>query len=101
MSDLKPFWLSWYHHENTGPFELHFPWWISGYSHDATIVCAAVRAEDEGMAQLRIEEAYDRTPVDPLSFRFCEERSADWSPFCDRFPKADWMQWGEETNGEV
>jgi len=25
--------------------------------------------------------------------RFVTQKPADWSPFSDRFPRADWMQW--------
>ena len=100
---MKQFWVSWYHRPNIGAFELHSPWWVSGYKPpngdmDAPdeawepSVCAAVRAESEEAAQEAIYACYDVRPAN-LEVRFVEERDADWTPFCDRFRKADWMKW--------
>lgn len=94
------YWISWYHnHAKHGEFELHSPWWVSGGDLDGndTIVAAVevdIVREDEGpeAARIAIHQAYDNPPMS-LEWRFCNERDADWSPFCDRFPKAAWMQW--------
>jgi len=98
------YWISWYHKQEFSGFELHSPWWITGYNFegDATI-CAAVKATDEIKAMEIVRNSYDVPPGIgslsniPVSFyaiewRFCEERPLDWSPFSDRFPKAEWME---------
>jgi len=98
-TDVRPYWVSWY--GRNGIFELHSPWWITGSrdieddeGEDAadTIFCAAVMARDEFGAKNAIAQAHDvgRTIGE---WRFCEERPSDWSPFGDRFRRADWMQW--------
>lgn len=91
--DLKPFWMSWWHHDRYGAFELHSPWWSSGFrGDDATSICAAVLAEDEEAAREVVLASYDKRP-DDVEWRFTEERPLDWSPFTSRFRKADWMKW--------
>lgn len=90
---MKKFWLSWWHVEKMGQFELHSPWWFTGYRGDgAASVVAAVFAESTDAAMQTIREAYDRKDVQP-AFRFCEEMSKSWTPFNGRFPRAEWMQW--------
>jgi hypothetical protein len=88
------FWISWYHTEDLGPFELHSPWWVSGYrgDDDAATICAAVHADSEHAAKNIIDRAYD-SPPGQLEFRFCEARGPRWVPFSERFPKAEWMVW--------
>lgn len=90
----KAFWLSWYNVQSIETFELHRPWWISGYrdSDDAETVCAAIIAPDEKRAKALILAAYDKPPKS-VEWRFCEERPNDWTPFNDRFQRADWMRW--------
>lgn len=90
---MSRYWVSWYS-KHMGEFELHSPWWISGYRCDdeAQTVCAAVIAEDEQGAMAAIVDAHDDPTVE-IEWRFCNERDKDWSPFCDRFPRADWMRW--------
>jgi hypothetical protein len=91
---MRSFWISWYHTKELGGFELVAPWWYSGVrcADDADTICAAIRADHEEGAKDRILTAYDVRP-DDVEWRFCNERPDDWSPFCDRFPKADWMTW--------
>lgn len=100
---MKSYWVSWYHTPDLGGFELSAPWWVSGArivadrlafdeQREEPIVCAAVRADHPEGARDRILTAYDVRP-DGLEWRFVEERPSDWSPFTDRFPKTDWMQW--------
>jgi len=95
---MTSFWLSWIHNsERMGEFELHWPWWISGHTaDDSETICAAIRAENALAAQSVIYHAYDNPT--PLTFRFCGRRDTYWSPFTDRFPRADWMEW-EENGG--
>lgn len=90
----KAFWVSWYNVLPMGSFELHRPWWISGYraSDEAETICAAIIAPNEEAAKQIILNAYDEPPKS-VEWRFCNERPDDWSPFNDRFPRADWMKW--------
>ena len=91
---MKNFWLSWYcPPELMGRFELRWPWWVTGYRDDAEIICAAVRAESEEEAKRIILEAHDEPLPTDLEWRFVTEAYDDWSPFNDRFPREDWMQW--------
>jgi len=89
MSTKKRFWVSWYTDE-MGTWELHFPWWTSGYSDTFYIICAAVVAENEDQVREIIYSCYDKRP-DNLEFSFINERPDDWSPFNDRFQAKDWM----------
>jgi len=86
----KPFWLSWI--AKDADFTIPFPWWVSGFTDDTPIVCCAVWAQDEEKAKQIIKDAHFVGDPD-IEFRFCEEKAPDWSPFCDRFPRADWMIW--------
>ncbi len=94
---MKNFWLSWYATKLTGSYTLHWPWWYSGArlylngEQDPTI-CAAVQAESESSAKEIVLAAHDKRP-EAIEWRFCEERPADWTPFCDRFERAEWMHW--------
>lgn len=94
----KYYWLSWYHEGELGTFELHRPWWVSGYrgSDDAATICAAVVATSEYHARNIIDRSYD-SPPGQLEFRFVEEQAPGWWPFCDRFRRAAWMRWPEES----
>jgi hypothetical protein len=80
-----------------GKFELNSPWWISGENDDAHIICAAVRARSEDHAKLLIIMSHDVEHVEwasqDINWRFVEERPDTWSPFSDRFPRAEWMKW--------
>jgi hypothetical protein len=100
--DLKNFWVSWYD-KNYGQWELHWPWWVSGcrLSDDARTICAAVRAESADHAMIIIENAHDEPRPLPLEWRFVSTRAPDWSPFSDRFPRADWMKWPEEGTADA
>lgn len=96
---MNAYWLSWYHFPEDGDFEIHSPWWISGwimvYENDEMIevptIVAAVKADSEDAAWDFIQNSYDYPPED-IERRFCEELTRE-SPFTDRFPKADWMVW--------
>jgi hypothetical protein len=58
---------------------------------DIPTICAAIIAEDEEAARRIVIEAHDK-PVVP-EWRFVEARPEDWTPFCDRFQRKDWMKW--------
>lgn len=94
----KKFWVSWY--GQYGAYTLHWPWWISGYRiayrriddeviHVPTI-CAAILAPSEEAAKEIIFAAHDVRPQ-AIEWRFCAEQPDDWTPFNERFPKANWM----------
>ena len=87
---MKKFWVSWI--GDNGVFELHSPWWVSGYSDDKTVFCAAIQAENQVHAEMLVLGAHDEPKV-TLAWRFVEEKPDDWSPFNERFRKADWMVW--------
>lgn len=99
---MRPYWLSWYSSEPHSSFEMHSPWWVSGYTGDGerTIYVAAVRAQDEALAWDVVRGSYDclrNNERDPdFTERFIEEVEADWSPFSGRFPQAEWMAWGDD-----
>lgn len=101
---MKRFWLSWYC-DRMGEFELWWPWWVSGYRMDENqtpTICAAVIAKDEDAAWQVVIDSHDDPKPTELEQRFCEEQESDWSPFTDRFPRADWMRWPcpKDTNGD-
>lgn len=89
------FWLSWYSPTSMAEFELHSPWWVSGYdSDDRNIVVAAVRAADEAAAFAQVRAAYDNGHG-PIEERFIEPLAGE-APFSGRFPQAKWMTWDDE-----
>lgn len=85
-------WVSWYAPRELGGFHLLSPWWWSGFRDEDAVICAAIQADEEEWARDVILVSYDSKPAD-LEWRFVEQRSADWSPFSDRFPRAGWMIW--------
>ncbi|KKN79975.1 hypothetical protein LCGC14_0334830 [marine sediment metagenome] len=103
-------WVSWWGREYG--FKLHLPWWVSGERLGTpwvdgerlgapdvifqTEICAAVLANSKEEARAVITDAHDDGEAGIVEWRFAEPRPVDWSPFCDRFPRADWMQWPEE-----
>lgn len=99
----KPaWWISWYHPAELGGFELHWPWWSSGWSFDKdgneiNIFVAAVRADSEDEAFDLIESSYDEKPEKGLERRFCdkleEDESKPWEHAGGRFQLGDWMSW--------
>lgn len=93
---MNKYWISWIHEETYGSFELYLPWWCTGYdSEDNSLICAAILAYNEEEAVNKIESSYDAKPQH-IIFRFIDEKEKEWSPFNDRFPKADWMKWNYE-----
>jgi len=91
---VTAWWISWYAHPEDGPFELHTPWWVSGFTMEdpsRDTIVAAVQAESEEDAWDVVLMSYDEVPTQ-LEKRFCDPLG-DKEPFSDRFPRADWMQW--------
>ena len=98
MTGPNAYWISWYSHRPRSEFELHSPWWVSGYdADDNDILIAAVRAVDEAAAWQTVRDAYDlpREESD-ITERFCEQLETGQSPFSDRWPQAAWMAWDDE-----
>lgn len=91
---MRQYWLSWISPSDLwGKFELHQPWWVSGYdSDDNQTICAAIRAYTEKEAKKIVMECYDACPP-PIIWRFVNEMGANWSPFNSRFRRAKWMRW--------
>jgi len=101
---MKNYWVGWYCPvSKMGKLELHSPWWISGETMEdnegnfAYTICSAVKAENEDQARLKIIMSFDADQMNwastSIEWRFVTEQPDDWSPYCDRFQKADWMQW--------
>lgn len=102
--DQHRWWVSWWHLCGLGEFELTSPWWISGFrdsgdGSDADSICAAVLAATPDAAREVVLSSYDVRPA-ALGWRFVEQMPADWSPFCDRFPQADWMGWPGDAGAD-
>lgn len=97
VASIRSWWVSWYSHRQLDEFELHAPWWVTGYDADGNDICvAAVLAESEADAYAQIRNAYDAPRSDgDIRERFCDELTA--TPFNDRFPQAEWMAWDPET----
>lgn len=97
-STPKRWWVSWWHdNARYGAFELHSPWWTSGYGDGRVSICAAIIAEDEDAVLEIVYDAYDLRPSN-IEFRFIDERPDDWAPWripkgTSRFQKAEWMVW--------
>ncbi len=98
-TEKRPFWVSWWY---AGAFELHSPWWESGWrmldgeDQDQASIVAAVMATDEEDAKRVILDAHDDEGEGwkpDIEWRFVNAREPGWAPFCERFPRADWMQW--------
>ena len=94
----RAWWVSWI--SDGAAFEYPGPWWhtgteLTGHLDNPTarpIFCAAVMAPDADAARQVIIDAHDEPPA-KLEWRFADEKGADWAPFCDRFPRAEWMAW--------
>lgn len=85
-------WVSWL---SAGSFEYFGPWWVSGVEPGGrrrSTICAAVVASDERTAREIIRHAHDDVSAG-IEWRFVHPRPDDWSPFCDRFERAEWMRW--------
>ena len=94
---MSGYWVSYYvPSDRLSDFELHSPWWISGYTsedRERSTIVAAIRADTEAAAAKRFRDAFDERPE--FEERFIETQDAHWSPFCDRFPQNEWMAWTE------
>jgi hypothetical protein len=105
----RAWWISWYHDRGFGPFELHSPWWISGFTmDDRETIVGAVQAETEKDAWEKVYASYDARPAS-IEERFIEELDdreqqpsarAPWGTVENgRFQHADWMVWEVPSGG--
>lgn len=86
----KRWWLSFYVDEDHG-WLIESPWWISGYGENTNIVVVAMVATTEDEAKDKVLSGIDEGAK--FEWRFVIEKENDWSPFGDRFQRADWMEW--------
>lgn len=78
------------------------PWWPDGVETTETslglrqgtapVFVAAVRAVDKAHAERVVFRGVTGADV---VVEFVKEMPSDWSPFSERFPRADWMDWPE------
>lgn len=73
---MNAYWLSWWHHSHQGEFEIHSPWWKTGYRDGADgktecSICCAVMANNLEEAWEYIYSSYDKRP-EALDVRFEE-----------------------------
>lgn len=101
---MNRYWISWWQSDDQA-FELHSPWWVSGYdAEDRRSICAAIIAESEDEARAKVIAAHDEPKPSEaaLRFRFVRRQPDGWTPFSDRFRRAPWMRWPDaEPGGEV
>lgn len=91
----KKFWCSFeVLGSNLTHFEYHGPWWVSWHTELPAglglTICAAVIAENEEGAKRILGDAFD-PGYSHEGWRFLDEKPSDWSPYSDRFPRAEWM----------
>ena len=99
MKQTKRYWISWiFKGADHRPIEYPPPtpiaaWWCSGSDANGdSVLCAIVHAESETRAQGAIKSAWLDANSEITTWRFCEERAADWLPN-DRFPiSSDWAK---------
>lgn len=91
-------WVSWFSPEKYGGFELHVPFWRSGWyftdeSEEVTIFVAVVRAPNEDEAFAQITGSYFEQPEGGVSRRYCKtlEHPYPWEREGTRFEREDWM----------
>ena len=93
---VRPFWLSWFHTNELGGFDLLWPWWETACCHEtggrSITICAAVQADSEEAAKEVVLASFDVRPTH-VQWRFCEPRPVNWEPFNDRFERDAWMSW--------
>lgn len=98
------FWTSWFSDGNHDEFELHGPWWVTGYdAQERIIYVAGIAAYTEAEAIDVITAASGGADIEVL---FCTDEglaSADNPPWSTlgggpalRFPRHEWMAWKPE-----
>ena len=95
---MKKYWISWASITSINKFEMHFPWWVSGFDGEGNVyICAAIIAANHNDAWNFVIGSYNTNKAFFIERRFCIEKSDSWSPFNDRFQRAAWMLWPEEV----
>lgn len=88
-------WLAWKRNDENGGFILRTPWWLT-----ETHFVAAVPTGDVDDAKRCIVDAHDRRRGLLLSWDAAMVLNNE-GPFCDRFPKQEWMQWPQTNRYSV
>lgn len=98
---MNCYWISWIQTPDMPIFESNIPWWIIDMDDMGGIkigvderytICAAIKAMNEKSAIEEIKSLFDEIPQ-KISFKFVTQKEKGWSPFCNRFKRADWMRW--------
>ncbi len=90
---MNNFWISWKCGKDVNLFPL--PCWVTGFdSEDLIVYCAAIQSDSEDWVRGMVEAACDGD--DEFDWRFFNQMEKGWTPFCDRFQRADWMLWHEQ-----
>lgn len=77
-----------------GSFEYDGPWWMNGKTGEGrSVVYAAVVAATPEAAKKVISDAHGIDSGMSIEWGTIYEEADDWSPFCERFPRASWMKW--------
>lgn len=89
-------------------FEMHTPWWTSGYGDGYATVVALVPADTEDDAWAYVRACHDKPLAADIRVRFCSLSTrkkkeggndetpiegAEWPVGGDRFQRSDWMVW--------
>ncbi len=86
---MNKYWISWWHREDMGRFDLKWPCWWTGSTcekPELLAYCAAVKVEQgEDILEI-VRTSYSRFP-DDIKWRFVIPKSDDWTPYSDRFTK--------------
>ena len=94
---MNKYWVSWRHYAEMGDFIFkdENPCWETGELYAGRPIITyvvAIKTFDEYLAKKEVFNAYDQQ-VEEIDFIFAVKKPAKWSPFCERFPRADWMVW--------
>jgi hypothetical protein len=83
----RSYWLSWRRPRQMGHDHFTFPFWDRP---ESVFVFAAMRACSAREAMDKVTVGYSEQ-VGQIEFVAVQEKPDDWSPYCDEFPKEDWM----------
>lgn len=91
---MNNYWVSWWHRESMGNFNLHSPWWSTGrvqLDGDVYISISALIQCEEGDILDVIRRSYEIKSFNYLlgcliNWRFVIPKPEGWRPPKDRFP---------------
>ncbi len=89
---MTKYWISWWHREELGEFDLKWPYWLTGQTYEEPerlSYCAAVKVKPGKDVLSVITESYKIEPNDLLyiEWRFIIQMPDDWTPYSHRFPQ--------------